>query len=321
MVQHGSTLWGAASTASTSSPPQLPELTIADTGASGHYFLPHTPLTNVNANAPCTTIRTATGQPLLSTGTATLNLPDLPPDAWHGHIVPGLTHNLLSIGMLCDAGCTACFIANTLTITNKAGTVILSGTHDTSEPPLWRVILTPPHHSLALHIARPHDTGCFQPRAHSGNQCIIIALHADTNAILVRPFPSKHDAHHIAAYQDIHAHFSTANHMPIVHILDNEASAAYKHAITTNGCTFQLIPPIHCQNAAKHAIRTFKDHFLAVLAGTAPSFPADRWDLLLPHAELILNLLCSSHCNPTLSTWDDLFGTLNFDATPLGPVG
>ena len=82
---------------------------------------------------------------------------------------------------------------------------------------------------------------------------------------------------------------------PIVHILDNEASTAYKKAITTNGCAFQLIPPnVHCRNAAERAIRTFKDHFLAVLAGAAPSVPADRWDLLLPHAELTLNLLRSS---------------------------
>ncbi|KAL7482034.1 hypothetical protein ACHAW6_007726 [Cyclotella cf. meneghiniana] len=150
----------------------------------------------------------------------------------------------------------------------------------------------------------------------------MIALHANTNAILVRPFPSKHDAHRIAAYQDIHAHLSTANRMPTVHILDNEASAAYKHAITTNGCTFQLVPPnVHCCNAAKRAIHTFKDHFLAALAGTTHSFPADRWDLLLPHAELTLNLLHTSQCNPTITTWDSLFGTFNFDATPLGPVG
>ncbi|KAL7474903.1 hypothetical protein ACHAW6_003744 [Cyclotella cf. meneghiniana] len=150
----------------------------------------------------------------------------------------------------------------------------------------------------------------------------MIALHADTNAILVRPFPSKHDAHRIAAYQDIHARLSTANRTPIVHILDNEASAAYKKAITTNGCAFQLVPPhVHRRNAAERAIRTFKDHFLAVLAGAAPSFPADRWDLLLPHAELTLNLLRSSRCNPTISAWDDLFGAFNFDATPLGPAG
>eukprot|EP00804_Cyclotella_cryptica_P003562 CCRYP_002180-RA/>CCRYP_002180-RA protein AED:0.40 eAED:0.40 QI:0/-1/0/1/-1/0/1/0/180 len=150
----------------------------------------------------------------------------------------------------------------------------------------------------------------------------MIAFHVDTNTILVRPFPSKHDAHRIAAYQDNHSCLSNANLKPMVHILDNEASIAFRQAIATNGCTFQLVPPhVHCQNAAEHAISTFKDTFLTILAGAAPSFPAAHWDLLITHAELTLNLLRASHCNPNLSAWEDLFGTLNFNATPLGPVG
>eukprot|EP00804_Cyclotella_cryptica_P014695 CCRYP_012698-RA/>CCRYP_012698-RA protein AED:0.35 eAED:0.35 QI:0/-1/0/1/-1/1/1/0/352 len=80
-----------------------------------------------------------------------------------------------------------------------------------------------------------------------------------------------------------------------------------------------LYPPhVHRCNAAERAIPTFKDHFLAVLAGTAPSFSADRWDLLIPHAELMLNLLRASRCNPILSAWEDLFRPFNFDATPMG---
>eukprot|EP00804_Cyclotella_cryptica_P003592 CCRYP_002190-RA/>CCRYP_002190-RA protein AED:0.27 eAED:0.27 QI:0/0/0/1/0/0.5/2/0/535 len=150
----------------------------------------------------------------------------------------------------------------------------------------------------------------------------MIAFHADTNAILVRPFPSKHDAHHIAAYRDIQSRLSSVNRKPMVHILDNEVSLAFRQAITSNGSTYQLVPPhVHRRNAAERAIHTFKDHFLAVLAGTAPSFPADQWDLLIPHAELTLNLLRASRCNPTLSAWEDLFGPFNFDATLMGPAG
>ena len=37
---------------------------------------------------------------------------------------------------------------------------------------------------------------------------------------------------------------------------------------------FQLVPPeMHRQNRAERAIRTFKDHFLAILAGVDPAFP------------------------------------------------
>eukprot|EP00804_Cyclotella_cryptica_P013371 CCRYP_005143-RA/>CCRYP_005143-RA protein AED:0.40 eAED:0.40 QI:0/-1/0/1/-1/1/1/0/306 len=150
----------------------------------------------------------------------------------------------------------------------------------------------------------------------------MIAFHANTNAILVRSFPNKHDVHRIAAYHDIHACLCNANRKPMVHILDNEASLAFRQAITSNGCTFQLVPPhVHRCNAVECAIHTFKDHFLAILAGTAPSFPADRSDLLIPHVELTLNLLRTSHCNPALSAWEGLFGPFNFDATSLGPMG
>ncbi len=62
-------------------------------------------------------------------GTATLNLLTIPPVTRQGHIVPGLTHNLISIGTLCDAGCTALFMANTLTVTNPAGTIIFDPEH------------------------------------------------------------------------------------------------------------------------------------------------------------------------------------------------
>jgi hypothetical protein len=51
-------------------------------------------------------------------------------------------------------------------------------------------------------------------------------------------------------------------------ILDNEASAAYKQAITfTWKAKFQLaLPDMHQQNRAEQAIRMFKDHFIAILA-------------------------------------------------------
>ena len=79
---------------------------------------------------------------------------------------------------------------------------------------------------------------------------------------------------------------------PTTNFLNNKVSAALQQAITSNICMFQLVPPhIHCRNAAERAIRMFKDHFLSILAGVAPMYPRDRWDLLLPQAELTLNLL------------------------------
>ena len=85
-------------------------------------------------------------------------------------------------------------------------------------------------------------------------------------------------------------------------LLDNEASSAYKEAITFKwNATFQLVPPdMHRRNRAERAIRTFKDHFLAILAGVDAAFPPYLWDLLLPQAELTLNLLRQSTLNPRI---------------------
>ena len=362
--------------------------------------------------------------------------------ARHGHIIPGFTNNLLSLGKLCDADCTAHLNKHTLLVNDKFGKPVLQGKREEAGARLWRVDIAPtptrpslptpqqppptpnsdntvqttnaqttshahaydlpntpgliaylhatagypvkstwlqaikrgayktwPGLTYALadadetikgHMAQPRqhirstqrtaanhatsltdphklmvevhvvpinriftdDTGRFTPRARSGNQYIMVTLHGPSNAILVRPFASKHDSHRIAAYNDVYDRLSTAGQAPTLHILDNEVSGAFQKAITANNCTFQLVPPnVHRRNAAERAICTFKDHFLAILAGTAPNFPRDRWDLLLPQAELTLNLLRLSPTKPDQSAWEHLFGPYNFDATPMGPAG
>ena len=166
------------------------------------------------------------------------------------------------------------------------------------------------------------DTGRFQPRSRSGNQYVMVALHTQSNAILVQPFANKSDTHRIPAYQAIYNRLKAVNNAPMMHIMDNEASAALQHVITTNGCQLQLVPQhVHRRNAAERAIRTFKDHFLACLAGMDPTFPADCWDLLLPQVELTLNLLRPTPLRTATSAWEALFGKFTFDATPMGPAG
>ena len=78
---------------------------------------------------------------------------------------------------------------------------------------------------------------------------------------------------------------------------------------------------MHRRNAAERAICTFKAHFLTILASIDPTFPATRWDLLLPQAELTVNLLHQATTHPTISAWERINGPFNFDATPMGPPG
>jgi hypothetical protein len=464
----------------TCSPPTHYNTAIVDTGASDHYFRPGAPLLHIDPSAPCTNIRTATGEHRASSATAQLAIPGFPTVAARtGHIIPGFTNNLISLGKLCDADCTATLDKHTLRVRDKDGQCFLTGHRETGGPRLWRVNIGPnkptqqhdthfpmPHlipddmdaprkqqpvpipnkpttahqpvqshtshpilearktaitrttpqaraydlpsvpaliaylHAAAGypvkstwhaavkrgaftswpgltcglvarycpdapatiqgHMAQPRqhirstrpspaptrtptqqpvmstlelhelpitqlftdDTGRFHPRARSGNQYVMVALHSGSNAILIRPFASKHDTHRIPAYNDIYARLAAVGAAPDVHIMDNECSAALQRTIASNKCKLQLVPPhVHRRNAAERAIRTFKDHFLAILAGAAPNYPADRWDLLLPHAELTLNLLRPPATGLRPSAWDALFGKFDFNATPLAPAG
>ena len=106
-------------------------------------------------------------------------------------------------------------------------------------------------------------------------------------------------------------------------ILDNEASEQYMQSIKNKwNAKYQLVPPhTHRSNAVEQAICTFKAHFLSILAGVAPDFPRNLWDLLLPQAEQNLNFLRQATLDPSQSTWAYFHGALNYDATPIGPLG
>ena len=80
--------------------------------------------------------------------------------------------------------------------------------------------------------------------------------------------------------------------IPKNQILDNQASVEYKAAIKASGMTYELVPPKEHQcNMAEKAIQTFKDHFVGVLSGCAPSMPIHLWCQLLPQVERQLLLL------------------------------
>ncbi len=78
---------------------------------------------------------------------------------------------------------------------------------------------------------------------------------------------------------------------PTTHLLDNEASAAFKAEIKKNS-KYQLVPPDnHRMHLAERAIHTFKNHFKVVIAGVDTTFPMQLWDIFLPQTVLTLNLL------------------------------
>jgi hypothetical protein len=167
------------------------------------------------------------------------------------------------------------------------------------------------------------DTGRFSVRVRLGNQYAMITFHADGNLILQQAFKSKSEYHCIAAYNAIMTGLSARGVLVDLQTHDNKASVAYKEAITFKwNAKFQLVPSdMHRQNRDERAVCTFKDHFMAILAGIYSAFPPYLWDLLLPQAELTLNLLRQAMLNPRIRAWDFFQGPFDFNKTPLGLVG
>jgi hypothetical protein len=72
----------------------------------------------------------------------------------------------------------------------------------------------------------------------------MIAYHADGNLILQQAFQTKSDHHRIAAYNAIMTRLAARGLSVDLQILDNEASSAYKQAITFSWqAQFELVPP------------------------------------------------------------------------------
>jgi hypothetical protein len=144
----------------------------------------------------------------------------------------------------------------------------------------------------------------------------------DGNAILAEPMKNRTDDKIIRAYQVLHDCLVAAGLKPCLQKLDNEASHCLKQFLDNNNIAFQLVPPhLHRRNAAKRAIRTFKNHFIAGLCSTDKLFPMNLWCCLVCQAKITLNLLHASHLNPRLSAYAQLNGVFDYNATPLAPPG
>ena len=90
-----------------------------------------------------------------TTPTATIQIPGLPTRALQAHLFPQLASgSLLSVGQLCDHGCTATFNKNELYIFHK-GKIIVQGSRTKNE--LWEIDTNPnpPSHLLNSVIDAP----------------------------------------------------------------------------------------------------------------------------------------------------------------------
>jgi hypothetical protein len=126
---------------------------LLDSGCTAHFLLENTKWSNIKYTTTPLEVRLPNGYTITSTHTATLNMPSLPQAAGQAHILPGLAqHSLLSVGQMCDSGCSVTFTVSNVTVTNGDST-ILTGQRD-KESSLWRVPLDP---DPPLNVGQEHS--------------------------------------------------------------------------------------------------------------------------------------------------------------------
>jgi hypothetical protein len=166
------------------------------------------------------------------------------------------------------------------------------------------------------------QTGKFPTQSSRGHNYVMVLYDYDSNSIQTRPLKTRQAAEITKAWTEMHSQLNLNGYAPTLHVLDNECSHELKKAFKKNKVDYQLVPPhVHRQNAAERAIQTWKDHFCAGLATCDPKFPLTEWDLLMPQAEITLNLLRSSRRQPKLSAYACINGHFDFNQNPLAPPG
>jgi hypothetical protein len=111
---------------------------IVDTAATGHYITTIFPVVDRRIATPGVDVILPDGSTITSSHTAVLQLPSiLPLGARTAHIFPGLkSGSLISIGQLCDHGCTATFDATRVRIYYQ-DQIIMTGSRSSDTNHLW----------------------------------------------------------------------------------------------------------------------------------------------------------------------------------------
>jgi hypothetical protein len=164
--------------------------------------------------------------------------------------------------------------------------------------------------------------GRFPIPSLSGKMYMIIFFSEDGNFIHVETTRSRSGPDLLSAFQRAVAFFSSRGRPPVFARMDNECSKATKLWCEDSHITVELAPPSqHRTNRAERAIRTWKSHFISILAGIDPECPMCLWELFIEQAELTLNLMRACATNPKISAWEGLCGKFDLNATPIAPLG
>jgi hypothetical protein len=160
-------------------------------------------------------------------------------------------------------------------------------------------------------------TGAFPVRSFKSMHYVFVAYIYNLNAIIVWAMPSCTNASMVQAFTKV-----IGGYHPVLNVMDYKCSAAAEKYIRSKTINIQLVPPHNNRvNTAEHAVATFKEHFIAALVTMDMLCPLQLWDEFPPQVKLTLNMLHFSQQNPKKSANQEVYGSFDFNKTPLALLG
>ena len=166
-------------------------------------------------------------------------------------------------------------------------------------------------------------SGRFPITSRSGYSYFLVSIfNAYIHYELMR---SRTKGEYVRAFKATFAFFrERGGKHPRLQRLDNEKSHELESFFKDDAKVVveYVTPGNHRSNLAERAMRDAKNHLIAVLSTTDPSFPTELYDELIPQAEITLNHLRPSKYRPSISAYEGLHGKkFDFSAHPIAPGG
>ncbi len=161
-----------------------------------------------------------------------------------------------------------------------------------------------------------NQTGHFPITSNHGHAHVVVFYIFNSNVTCTVPIKNWTKKELLCAYCEIYAWLTLCRFEPLLHKLDNKTSKEVKTFVPMEQTCIQYpSPDIHCTNPAKWAIRTWKNHFLANMAGLPKLFPIANWCHLTIQCDTTFIMLHLCHQNPLLLAHKVLKGSFSFNAT------
>ena len=144
-----------------------------------------------------------------------------------------------------------------------------------------------------------NQTGRFLITSNWGNAYVVVFYVVDPNYIRLVPIKNRSKEELLRAYRETYEWLTMRGFKNLLHKMDNETSHKVENFIRSQQTHLQYTPPdIHRTNPAERTICTWKNHFLADIAGLPKSFPIANWCRLTALFVTNIDALFSKYFTP-----------------------